>query len=156
MPALNSDNGSFSIISSYPGFNCTTFDQYRKTGIIEGSYSCVGGVHLNSSTPSGSSNTPPDGSNQLSTGAIAGIVIGLFIGLAGTSGIVLMRLRKRKAEKERNARRVKALSDGYGGKAELDGRKVEPGELDAEMEPHELYAQHDMNEAAEQEPQELP
>lgn len=139
MPVLTSGNGSFSLQSSDPNFNCSAFDADQSRSVITGTYVCLGThVRLSTSSASSGSTTIPtaSSSSSLSGGAIAGIVVGVVVVLALAAGVFFF-LRRRKAKKGKTEE-LEETNIGTDGKAEIDSEEVKRKKLMTDGERHEL------------------
>jgi hypothetical protein len=151
MPALTSVNNTFSLQSTDPNFNCSTFDADHTKLTIKGNYTCAGTHQIitSSTTPGSGSGSTSKPSSGLSGGAKAGIAVAcVVVALAVAIGAFIF-LRHRKGQKEEPTR-VEAV--GIDGKAEMDNQEVPRKEMPTGQEAHELEEDHTVAEMGANEP----
>ncbi|RDW85337.1 hypothetical protein BP6252_02927 [Coleophoma cylindrospora] len=150
MPALISVNDTFTLQSTDPNFNCSTFDADVTKSIINGNYTCLG-VHqalASSTTPQSGSNPKPN--SGLSGGGKAGIIVACLVVAIATAAGAFFLTKRKKGKKEELA------TIGMDGKAEMENREVPRKELPANTEAYELTEEHGIVEIGANEPSTIP
>jgi hypothetical protein len=143
MPNVQAIGGNVSILTTNASLSCNDFDAYKQSGLIKGSYECNGTHTLPSLLPSTSITpfAPPD--KSLSTGAKAGIGVGIPLAVFVILGVIVAMILRSRWQRKRTA----IDRPGYI-IAESGGKEVPQGEMANGKEAHELQAEHGWSETA--------
>lgn len=115
MPSLTEVQGAVTLRSSVP-LNCTTFEAYNRQNVLKARFICEGGTDEPlDSAPGGdsSSSSSSEDGGGLSTGAKAGIAVGVVIAAAAIALVAFFYWRKSKKSRDEYAlRHVAAAGEG--------------------------------------------
>lgn len=137
MPALVDVQGNV-IIRSSANLDCSSLEQYDQSDVFKAQYNCTASeLAVAPPSPVPNPGSEPNNGGGLSKGAIAGIAVGVVLGILALGLIIWFFWRKRRsnraAKDQSNDTRPDALSDSKfaHGPYEADSQAVDPTELPA-------------------------